>query len=251
MILTAEFTNIGGAAQQFDRLASGADDGGATVWAVLCDGLNGSRCGDAVAELLSASCLSALRAGSSAAEAVRLAARALDTEQQHSLQLKGSASTIAALELRGSHCRWANIGDTRLYHFSEMALRRTSIDDTALYRDYLNGRLAYADIRLKKERSRLNAALGDGSKARPHEADFELSAGDALLLCSDGFWEYVFEEEMLIDLARSETAEDWLQSMLLRCARRSLFEGDNLTAFCLICRDAIARAGTYERKDER
>ena len=44
----------------------------------------------------------------------------------------------------------------------------------------------------------------------------EVHNGDAFLICSDGFWEYVCETEMEADLLKSDSAEVWLKYMLKR-----------------------------------
>ena len=83
-------------------------------------------------------------------------------------------------------------------------------------------------------RSRLTACIGEERAAQPHAEFFTLSPDDALLLCSDGFWQYVYETEMEIDLLKSCGAEDWLARMLIRLVHRSRLTGDNLTV--LACR---------------
>lgn len=56
--------------------------------------------------------------------------------------------------------------------------------------------------------------------------------GDAFLICSDGFWEYVYETEMEADLLKSDSTEVWLKYMLKRHILRAENKGDNYTAIC-------------------
>ena len=53
--------------------------------------------------------------------------------------------------------------------------------------------------------------------------------GDAFLLCSDGFWEYVLENEMEIDLSKSNSAEEWVKFMLVRLLLKMNGKNDNFT----------------------
>ena len=53
--------------------------------------------------------------------------------------------------------------------------------------------------------------------------------GDAFLLCSDGFWEYVYNEEMQADLCKARTPEEWTEFMLLRHIRRVPSGNDNFS----------------------
>ena len=60
----------------------------------------------------------------------------------------------------------------------------------------------------------------------------------AFLLCSDGFWEYVLEEEMEEDLRISSNEEEWIVRMHARLCKRIPSDNDNNTAaavWCKIC----------------
>jgi serine/threonine protein phosphatase PrpC len=74
------------------------------------------------------------------------------------------------------------------------------------------------------DRNRLLRAFGvtDNFRAEISEAR-HLSKGDHwFLLCSDGFWEYVMENEMSAALAKSKNLDAWLKHMLkIHKSRRS------------------------------
>ena len=50
------------------------------------------------------------------------------------------------------------------------------------------------------------------------------------MLCTDGFWEYVFENEMEADLSRAENPDIWLKLMRERLTERIPADNDNNTA---------------------
>ena len=59
----------------------------------------------------------------------------------------------------------------------------------------------------------------------------ELAPGaHAFLLCSDGLWERLHEDEILLDLHKSETPEQWLASLKGRAQIRRSTDVDNNTA---------------------
>jgi serine/threonine protein phosphatase PrpC len=62
------------------------------------------------------------------------------------------------------------------------------------------------------------------------EKEAVLQSGDSFLLCTDGFWEYVYEIEMEIDLSKSRTPAAWLEYMLKRHYARVPENCDNYTA---------------------
>ena len=58
--------------------------------------------------------------------------------------------------------------------------------------------------------------------------------GDAFMLCTDGVWEYISDEEVLIDLLKSESAQQWAEHMLLRLMDRIEGGNDNLTIMTIM-----------------
>jgi serine/threonine protein phosphatase PrpC len=78
-------------------------------------------------------------------------------------------------------------------------------------------------------------SIGSKDGVKPH---IELSAitlvpGDAFLLCTDGFWEHVFENEMELDSVQTTGAEDWLSVMEERLLNRVLPGNDNYSAIAI------------------
>ena len=61
-----------------------------------------------------------------------------------------------------------------------------------------------------------------------------VSAGDAYLLCSDGFWEYVLEKDMEKALKNADTPQQWLDDMLKKLRKRSPENCDNRSAVCVM-----------------
>ena len=90
------------------------------------------------------------------------------------------------------------------------------------------------DIRGNEDRSRLLKVLGSDEKLNIKKAysPIKIRNGDAFLICSDGFWDYVYETEMEADLLKSDSSEVWLKYMLKRHILRAENKGDNYTVIC-------------------
>lgn len=232
MLDVAVYTHPCGHSRNYDSLQYRLEDG--SLFAALCDGLNGTGAGDQASSFCAGALLPLMMEGAMPDEALLQVKDAFHARQRAAIQLKNACTTACALRMAGGACAWANIGDSRLYHFSGGAILHQSVDDSAAYTAYLAGAVPYEGIRMHPRRSRLTACIGEEREARPHAESFDLSPGDALLVCSDGFWQYVYETEMGIDLLKSYGAKDWLRLMLIRLAHRSRLEGDNLTV--LACR---------------
>ena len=142
-----------------------------------------------------------------------------------------------ALKLAGSTAVWAHIGDSRLYRFSNGELAGVTADHSVTYRKFLGGEISYMDVYHDDDRSRLLRVLGK-EPCRPEAGQAAVSPGDAFLLCSDGFWEFVYNEEIQADLCRARTPEEWAEGMLLRHIRRTPPGSDNfslITVFVEAC----------------
>lgn len=153
----------------------------------------------------------------------------------HSSDVPAGASTICMLRIKDSMCQWGNIGDSRMYHFSDGVITDKSIDHSKAYHQYIEAKIAYEDIRMSSIRSKLTAYIGDTKKTSDIYTDeFSVKDGDAFLICSDGFWQYVYECEMEIDLCKSCTSHEWAENMLLRLAVRSVLAGDSAAVTAVI-----------------
>lgn len=146
-------------------------------------------------------------------------------------------TTLVVLLIRDKTALWAHIGDSRLYHFVNGSLLEQTFDHSVSQMAVLRGEISQQEIRGHVDRSRLLRAIGredtikiDVSKLTPLEG-----ATHAFLLCTDGFWEYVTEEEMEEDLSRSENCTEWIDRMVKRLKKRVRGkDNDNNTAVAVI-----------------
>ena len=222
------YTNRGGREHNEDSLRAVADAG---IF-VLADGLGGHRSG----EVASALAVETLFAGMAQAETLEETAL-LDLfhsanqeilDQQAQPGQEEMRTTAVALRLTDSQAVWAHIGDSRLYRFSGGELAEVTKDHSVTYRKYLGGEISYMDVYHDDDRGRLLRVLGK-EPCKPEAGGSLVSPGDAFLLCSDGFWEFVYNEEMQADLCKARTPEEWAELMLLRHIRRTPPGNDNFS----------------------
>lgn len=68
----------------------------------------------------------------------------------------------------------------------------------------------------------------NGKREQPAE---KLTCGShAFLICTDGLCGRLFEEEIMLDLNSSETAEQWIRKLRIRAEKREYKSADNNTA---------------------
>lgn len=146
----------------------------------------------------------------------------------------GGKTTVAAAFMENGNFIYANAGDSRVYYFRNGKIIAQTKDHSVCQASVDMGMIRPEDIRGNEDRSRLLKVLGSEEKLniKKHYQPIRMQQGDAFLICSDGFWEYVFETEMEADLLKSESAEVWLKHMLKRHILRAENKGDNYTAIC-------------------
>lgn len=225
------YTNPGSHSPNEDALDFTASEASG-IWA-LADGLGGHARGEMAS-------LYAVRAITSLADGAReITNETIDETYQsinsHIFSENGPRTTLVSAVLNGSVLRFANVGDSRLYFFRDGELFQRTADHSVAYAAYASGEVNYGDIRFHPDRSRLIRAIGTNEKVQTQiYPAVEVEPGDAFLLCSDGFWEYLFEMEMEIDLLKSEEPKEWVDFMLLRIVRRLKSDNDNLSAIAVM-----------------
>lgn len=159
-------------------------------------------------------------------------------------------TTVVYLAIRDSFAKWAHIGDSRLYHFWNEELCDYTLDHSVSQMAVVLGEITRDQIRGHCERSRLLRVLGSEEITPEFHDEIQLKPGrHAFLLCSDGFWESVLEDEMVMDLYKSATAEEWLSAMRYRLMKRIDPDHDNHTAVAVFVR--VRADGTAEPVESR
>jgi serine/threonine protein phosphatase PrpC len=180
-------------------------------------------------------------------------------EAMQNRRAKGG-TTLSCAFLLGKRLAVGHIGDSRIYLFRKgdihLLTRDHSLAAVLALQQGKAGDLQY--IRTHPDRNRLTRSLGERTPLPDYfvegfspdvaqKATLELQDGDILLLCSDGVWEPVTEEEMVKALQRyannlSQAAYEILDQVLQRGAH------DNATILLIRLRERqpveiMARAG--------
>lgn len=230
MIQYASYSDTGGRPGNEDTVVLRQPDG-ARLCAVLADGLGGHGGGKAASQA-AADLIVRGWDGSASPEGLRAltgqAHREVLSMQTPACQMK---TTVVVLALARDRAAWAYAGDSRLYHFENGHLIWQTRDHSASQIAVLLGQITPDQIRFHEDRSRIFRALGQKDGGNADVGEWTLSPGrHAFLLCSDGFWEYVDEEEMEAALGQAETPKQWLEQMRQLLARRAPSDNDNNSA---------------------
>lgn len=205
------------------------------VLAVVADGLGGHDCGEVASDMAVKSIIRQLqnsRPGEAAvAEAVETAGREIFEAQKETQKMR---TTVAVLWIDERLAISANVGDTRIYQMRDNDIIYQSTDHSVAQMAVLVGELAPDRIRQSPDRNKLIRVLGDANTPKVDTKILYVKQGDRFLLCSDGFWGVVTEEEMLKTLSRTKTANEWLAEMRWMVDAFADEKQDNHTAIAMI-----------------
>ena len=128
----------------------------------------------------------------------RAHARILSYAEEHP-ELRGMGTTCTALVIAGKSLHFAHVGDSRLYLIRGSEISRLTRDHSYVGRLVENGIVRSEDAESHPQRHILTAALGSGNDviADTSLKPLSLEEGDTLILCTDGLWGVVNEQELL------------------------------------------------------
>ena len=143
-------------------------------------------------------------------------------------------STVVVLwiDAAGGRALWTHVGDSRLYLVRRGVLRQLTSDDSVVQRMVDAGVLTPQQALVHPNRNQLISALGIEDEVEPHTLAqaVPLQAGDAFLLCSDGWWGPLADEEVLATLSGADTPEEWLDAMQRGIEAKGQPRQDNFSA---------------------
>ena len=208
---------------------------------ILCDGLGGHECGEVASESVASY---VARLFESKGDYPEFLSDAFNQAQECLLNLQkekglenAMKTTLVVLVVTEAHMKWAHIGDSRLYHFFDGNTKYERTKDHSLVQLLCDmGELTEEEIRTSEDRNKVLRVMGAEWKDRSFDQSGVLERGDthSFALMTDGFWEYVYEQEM-IDLLNSKAgADEWLKAMAVYVNERAdMTKTDNFSVICV------------------
>ena len=256
MLTTGTASDVGGRTENQDAVVTsalvpvGPGDGplaGGQLLA-LADGMGGHANG----ELASRMAVETIQAqvvadtGTDAAALLKRAYREANTRIYQAGTADGTGeatmgTTLVTAVVRGKYATIANVGDSRAYLIRANRLNQITQDHSLVAEQVAKGEISADDARTSPHRNRLIHALGQREKLDgrlPNIYEMILLPQDRLLLCSDGFYDVVPDDDLLrvvlgssaevaaatlVDLARQRNTSDNVSAVVL-AADRELVE---------------------------
>lgn len=235
----AHVTGIGGRPSNEDAFGKSVVENLACL--VVADGAGGHFGGDIAAQTAVNGLLKAFKDDAAFGHhALRSyvvsAADAVMARKAGEPELHEMSTTIAALliDLGNASATWAHLGDTRIYHFRQKRLQHVTRDHSVIQR-FVDAGLCEPDAVLTHpQRNVLYAAIGNEGDTDfvVHPRLETITVNDCFLICTDGLWAYLPQEELEASLEVAADVQAWLNDLCRRADASAVRSKrrDNFTA---------------------
>ncbi len=148
-------------------------------------------------------------------------------------EMAGMGTTCTAAAVVNGFAWMAHVGDSRMYLVREGRAYRMTQDHSAIMELVNRGLLTLAEANRHEERNVILRALGTRERLEvaTWRDPFPLRAGDRLMLCSDGLYETIPDDELGEICARQETSAQACDALLRTALERD--GTDNITVAVL------------------
>lgn len=209
---------------------------------VVADGMGGHRHGEVAAQLAVTTMTEAFQrlavpTLSSPAkfliEHIQQIHDMIDQLAQTREMLEAPRTTIVAAVVQRGMLYCAHVGDSRLYHFRDSHLLYRTEDHSIVQSLYSKGIIEKEDMSTHPYRHKVYSCLGGDVPPKIDLSDrHELMEGDTILLCTDGVWGAVADNQIKQILSGVSIADN-ITKLLDQAETVSKEQGDNMSAIGL------------------
>ncbi len=144
-------------------------------------------------------------------------------------------TTCAVLYMDDKVTVTAHCGDSRIYRLNNKQLLWRTKDHSLIQKQLDEGKITEREMGLHPEQNQLTRSI---NIKKQHLAEINVyppaKMGETFILCTDGFWEYIKETDLL-QLASPKSGKDELRKVAKMAHLRANGKGDNITVQWVRC----------------
>jgi len=161
---------------------------------------------------------------------VALVARLANVEVKKEGGLRGSdmGTTLSLVLIDGATAHIANVGDSRVYWNDNGSITQITEDHSLVAKLVSTGKITKAEARNHPKSNLLYRAIGADETVKVDTFTVKLKKGGSLLLCTDGLWGELSDEELHGICSTEKESENICATLLKRA--NELGGKDNITA---------------------
>ena len=209
----AVLTDVGTEREHNEDCCGVVHEGERRALVVVADGVSSSAGGEVASALAVETVLRAFQERAPGESAVRLYRAVQDANIEiydRSVvvpELRGMATTLTAAVVDDGHLTADHVGDSRLYLWRDGGITQLTKDHTAAAEKVRLGLLGKERARSHPDRCVLTRSVGRELIVSRDRISHPLRQGDALLLCSDGLYNVLEDDELAALVAGRSAAE--------------------------------------------
>ncbi len=142
-------------------------------------------------------------------------------------EYSGMGCTIVVAFIKGDSLYLSHVGDARAYVFGKNEMKLLTIDHSYVMELVKAGKMTMEEARVSPLKNEITQAIGADLEIRPDVNDYLLTSGDTVLLCSDGLWDMLADNE-IHDILKQDKAARKICKDLVRAANNAGGD-DNIT----------------------
>ncbi len=208
---------------------------------VVADGMGGHACGEVASRTAVDTVCRVIREERfQYDDPLRLVEQALvqanDEVRSRGVQERtGMGTTLCVAFLSGNQAFIGNVGDSRAYWIKDGSLTQITIDHSLVAKLTAAGKLTKEEARVHPQANLLYRTIGNDETITIDTFRVDLTKGGTLLLCTDGLWGEVDDEEIQRICASGTGAKDTVQRLVVRANAHG--GKDNITAVVVQVRE--------------
>ncbi len=173
---------------------------------LVADGMGGHNAGEVASEMTTKHIASVFEQNGYNADSLEidrffgsLISEANEKVRQAALdnpEYTGMGTTLAIACITGNVMHTCHVGDSRIYLINKDFIRQIGYDHSLVVQMLKEGKITAEEAAQSKNRNMLTQAIGSRDAVTPEIHSINLNKGDRVLLCSDGLWDMVTDEDI-------------------------------------------------------
>ena len=142
-------------------------------------------------------------------------------------EYSGMGCTLVVAFIDKSTLHVCHVGDSRVYVIDKKEIIQVSTDHSVVMELVQAGQMTKAEARHSYLKNQLTQALGTSPVVRPEYIQRTLKKGDTVLLCTDGLWDMLSDEEIYTIVKKGAKPEEICSKLISKANEAG--GNDNIT----------------------